>query len=763
MGSAVARVIPQTTNRADEAGRARVGTARSANEPGAGHAVRRTRRSLPPSRVPVRPRADRRPVPSGVRIGALGGRYEQEADRLADRVANRAGMAVASAVRADGPSAGPAPPSVTTAVSGAGRPLDPGLQTEMERRFGHDFSAVRIHSGSAAERSTRELGARAYTVGSDIVLGGSPLNPDTRAGRHLIAHELTHVVQQSGAAGHGMIVQRSPATDAVAHAPDPITEEEHADHAWHLVAKLPSKGRPFFDAIRAIVVENGHDVNWDVLEATSIRGYPRGRAVGGLIRPSYFACVHPTLGAVLRAFAVPSGIHPDRMPDPKTLREEVLDYEHYAFTPRAGDTRPTYAFPAPLSSAPKLSELDKPKPAHEPSEGENWDIAPQPYPENSLPYMMARWKAAGLLDGPRIKVRPIPPLPITKRELSQLKADIHHRGPPSGFVPVAGFVSAGAQLEPAAAATGAAADEAVAAAAERAAAGALVDESVTVVASAGADEAGVTIAAGGAGAAVAGATAFVAVMLYPSSIAPDPPFSDITGQPTTSLEHDWEGRLDPAQRDYLRDLWRLRVQPTPPPAPAKQTEPEPTTGTDIQPEPEDRRRQRKCSPTGLIPSDPIPIVWYKPLNSAMYPTEITVQGHAYRRDEPSRLPHGEPIGVRREYWPRIGKTFQLLPERRGDGADNFRNVLRGYGYDTTALGLQVDHVQDLQWEGPDVFENLWPLDMRQNMSAGARQNNLQSVSLCITPRGPYVTITVAEVKRMRGGYGRWFSIARVQY
>ena len=763
---------PQAANRTADSAHAAVRHTRTDVHPRRSGAPReRVGRRLPPSRIDVRGSELRRPVASQLRLGAHDSDYEREAEQIADRVAGSTGQAVASG----SPGAGlrTAPPSVAAALAGAGRPLDRGLRAEMERRFDRDFSDVRIHSGPAAASSARDINARAYTVGSDIVLGANSMSPGGRPAARLIAHELSHVVQQSRTGGPGVLVQRSPATDAVAHAKDPIDEDEHPDHAWHLVATLPSKGPPFVDVIRARVVANGNDVNPDVLDATKIQGYPRNRAVGGRIRPSYFAWVHPTLGAVLRAFAVPSGIHPERMPDPRTLRGENLDYEHYALTPRAGDGRPTYAFPLPLASAPKLSELDKPKsaPARQASPDEGQDVAPHDDPRWSLPYMVARWKAAGLLDGPGIRVRPIPPLPVTKQQAAQLKADLRAHGPGVGFVPVLGFVAAGARSAPgAAAAAKAVADEAVSTAIERSAAGAVADATTTTAASAGAEETGVTIAGGG-GAALTGVAIAVAIVFYPSSIAPDPPFSEITGEPTTGLEVQWETQLEPAQRDYLRELWQARLQPTPPPTAAQQTEPEPGTGSQTEPDPrtgtdlrpDDRRRQRQCSPTGLTPTDPIPIVWFKPLNSAMYPEEIPIQGHRYRRDQSARLPHGEPIGVSREYWPRVGKTFRLLPETRGSGADDFRAVLRGYGYDLTALGLQADHVQDIQWEGPDAFENLWPLDMRQNMSAGGRQNNTQVVSLCITPRGPYVTLTIAEVKLMRGGYGRWFRIARVQY
>ena len=71
----------------------------------------------------------------------------------------------------------------------------------MGQRFGHDFSRVRVHSGGAAEQSARDVNANAYTVGHNIVFGAGRFAPGTHEGRRLIAHELTHVVQQSGADG----------------------------------------------------------------------------------------------------------------------------------------------------------------------------------------------------------------------------------------------------------------------------------------------------------------------------------------------------------------------------------------------------------------------------------------------------------------------------------------------------------------------------------------------------------------------------------
>lgn len=109
---------------------------------------------------------------------------------LLQRHAGRTGTA--------GEAAGTAPPSVDRALARAGAELEPGLRRDMERRFGHDFSRVRVHSDSAAEQSALEVSAKAYTVGNDIVFGAGQLAPGTNEGRRLIAHELTHVVQQTG-------------------------------------------------------------------------------------------------------------------------------------------------------------------------------------------------------------------------------------------------------------------------------------------------------------------------------------------------------------------------------------------------------------------------------------------------------------------------------------------------------------------------------------------------------------------------------------
>jgi hypothetical protein len=80
--------------------------------------------------------------------------------------------------------------------SSSGQPLDRPTREFMESRMGHDFGDVRVHTDTRASDSVRSVNAQAYTVGSDIVFQSGTYAPDTDAGRHVLAHELTHVVQQ---------------------------------------------------------------------------------------------------------------------------------------------------------------------------------------------------------------------------------------------------------------------------------------------------------------------------------------------------------------------------------------------------------------------------------------------------------------------------------------------------------------------------------------------------------------------------------------
>ena len=89
-----------------------------------------------------------------------------------------------------------APPIVHEVLRMPGRPLDPDTRAFMESRFARDFSQVRVHADNKAAQSAQTVKALAYTVGQHIVFGTGQYRPDRKTGRQLLAHELTHTVQQ---------------------------------------------------------------------------------------------------------------------------------------------------------------------------------------------------------------------------------------------------------------------------------------------------------------------------------------------------------------------------------------------------------------------------------------------------------------------------------------------------------------------------------------------------------------------------------------
>jgi hypothetical protein len=188
-------------------------------------------------------RAAGRLIQAKLKVSQPGDVYEQEADRVADQVTRMAEpspsppASVHSGIQApsvqrmcaaceeqahDQPvnekeeitlqakeeagSSGEAGPQVEAQISGlrgGGETLGQSVRAFFEPRFGHDFSQVRVHTGWQAAESARTVNALAYTVGRDVVFGAGQYAPHTSEGKRLIAHELTHVVQQTTApAGH---------------------------------------------------------------------------------------------------------------------------------------------------------------------------------------------------------------------------------------------------------------------------------------------------------------------------------------------------------------------------------------------------------------------------------------------------------------------------------------------------------------------------------------------------------------------------------
>jgi hypothetical protein len=182
-------------------------------------------------------------------IGPVDDVYEREADAVANAVVNNAqatglGHAISPLVQAKcahceeeeklqrkdtGRSSHEhtAPSIVDDALRTGGNTLDGTVRGSMEKRFGYDFGQVKIHTGTVAAKSADAINALAYTSGNHIVFNTGQFNPSSENGRRLLAHELTHVVQQGAAATPA--VQREEAETTGPTGGEPQAEPKDGD------------------------------------------------------------------------------------------------------------------------------------------------------------------------------------------------------------------------------------------------------------------------------------------------------------------------------------------------------------------------------------------------------------------------------------------------------------------------------------------------------------------------------------------------------
>ena len=162
------------------------------------------------SRIAMRPAVPA--IQTKLTVNKPGDKYEQEADRVAEAV-----MRMPDTTLNPGTPTSPAtpliqgkmtggntgirqvPPIVHEVLSSPGQPLNAVTRAFFEPRFGYDFSKVRVHFGSETAESAEAINAQAYTIGKDVVFGRGRYESGRITERGLVAHELTHVVQQGGA------------------------------------------------------------------------------------------------------------------------------------------------------------------------------------------------------------------------------------------------------------------------------------------------------------------------------------------------------------------------------------------------------------------------------------------------------------------------------------------------------------------------------------------------------------------------------------
>jgi Domain of unknown function (DUF4157) len=205
---------------------------------------------FPASRLPE-------PIQTKLKVGAIDDPLEHEADRVAEQVMRMPSRETALTSVAPQVSrkcaeceeevklykkgataeaaVGHPPSSVHEALRSPGQPLDPATRGLMEPRFGRDFSGVRVHTDSAAAQSAREVNAHAYTVGHNVVFGSGQFAPRTNEGQKLLAHELTHVLQQKGS---GDVIQKKDDKEDTASTGDKTKTDKISDEDLNTLAAI---------------------------------------------------------------------------------------------------------------------------------------------------------------------------------------------------------------------------------------------------------------------------------------------------------------------------------------------------------------------------------------------------------------------------------------------------------------------------------------------------------------------------------------------
>ncbi|WP_431046306.1 DUF4157 domain-containing protein [Streptomyces sp. P1-3] len=168
----------------------------------------------------------------------------------------------------------PTPPrsSVHDVVaSGGGQSLDADTRSDMESRLGADFSDVRVHNDSRAHDSAREVGARAYTVGNNVVFQRDAYDPSSHAGRTTLAHELTHVIQQRNGPVDGT---EAPGGIRVSDPSDRF-EQEATANAERAMAR-PSEPAPAAPAAVQRAADEGEDEQPADVQGLFVQRAPAG-------------------------------------------------------------------------------------------------------------------------------------------------------------------------------------------------------------------------------------------------------------------------------------------------------------------------------------------------------------------------------------------------------------------------------------------------------------------------------------------------------
>ena len=218
------------------------------------------------------------------------------------------------------------PPIVHEVLRSPGQPLDATTRAFMEPHFGHDFSGVRVHTDVKAAESARAVNALAYTVGSDVVFGNGQYVPQSNEGRRLMAHELTHVVQQGGILAGAYVGNITPADHA---------SEREAQHMARMIQTDTQQQIAHQHSRPALAcAEDGEAVNRASNGCRKVTEAPCPGARGQFTRIEYFPSMFLVNRGTCPLFV--GGLGPDDKAIDSSSNIKILPGESATFVPPDG-------------------------------------------------------------------------------------------------------------------------------------------------------------------------------------------------------------------------------------------------------------------------------------------------------------------------------------------------------------------------------------------------------------------------------------------
>ena len=640
---------------------------------------------------------------------------------------------------ADGSSSARAPRTNPLAGHGSGAPLGRGVRGFMEGRFGRDFGGVRVHADTSAASAARSLNAAAFTHGRDVYFGRGAYEPDTPAGLRLLAHELTHTVQQEGGSTGGAV--QGFALDGGTS--DPL--EHEADRAADAV--VSGRAPPAISPASAGAVQRfpswddvkqaGADLAGKAGDTADWVGDKAGKAADWVGDKAGRAA--DWVGEKYDQAA--DAVQVDLQFPQVTLFDRIG--ESHGWSDSTGNV-PLYTRVVDIPYiGPTVFEI---------------------YGRGNLSLTLGAGLGPGVLRDVVVHLDPLRGHYAGKARLTipaELTASLIGTGTlgvDANWMCLADVV----RLEGGLAVTG------------EGGADVTFNEAVDVIYKNGEFSLTHTPTFTPCVSLTTGLDALASVSIFEYPV--------------------WSGRWDVADRTWEK-CWTGSSEYKGgggssggggasgtyaliagfPPIPAFSAanvitrsfgpeQPKVITPDFPFKAIEDSGKENPCEvaggtyPTGNSRSDPIEMTWFKPIG--VYPGRVRLDTGFYPIHPPKELfGEGLDIGVEAWYFPGEGKVLMKSLPGGTVGSTRFKRLLERHGYDWARAGTEPDHVQDRAWGGSDDFENLWPLDAVYNRDAGRRQNQNQPVEFCRT-----AGCTTPDHARIDDRYfiGKWFVIKQVE-